>query len=184
MPITAPKDARTPVKRAVPRKAAQPLAEKQDPVKSRQENINGFGSLFATLLVMRGQYADAGAISIHLPPLSKALAEAADSDEKLASLLDSGNTVSPYMAIAAAAMPLMMQFLANHGRIDAEKAAGLGGIMSPDALEAKVRNDLEKQKIELLREAREAKETSAALLAEMQAEKQAGNGSIAERTAL
>jgi hypothetical protein len=160
MPIAA-SQGNTPAKRAAPktsaaRKTPQPL---RDPTDAREQGLLGIFQVAAAICVMRGLYPDAGACSVHGPAISREAAILAQSNEGIARGLDYLIQMGPYSALLTAILPFGLQIAANHGRIDAGKAAGLG-IMDPAALEAKVKADVEQQKLAFMQQAKDAKEAA------------------------
>jgi hypothetical protein len=73
-------------------------------------------------------------------------------------------------------MPMVMQFLANHGVIDAKRAIG-GNIVPPEVLESQMRADIarmqaeaQREQLEAIREAQSAQAEYEKVMAEMAAE--------------
>jgi len=156
-----------PQKRSTPKtSAARMPAVTVSPRSAREEGLNGLGQVASAILVMRGLYADAGAISLHMPAVSRETAALADTNEGIAKGIDYLISMGPYSALITAIMPLALQIAANHDRIDASKAAGLG-VMPPAALEAKVKAEAEALTLAVLRQASEATDKTAAAKAEL-----------------
>jgi hypothetical protein len=101
-------------------------------------------------------FADAGAIQIHGPNVARETASLADQDERIGKGLDYLISAGPYAGLLTALLPLGMQIAANHGRIDAKAASGLGGVMPPEMLEARVKADMAKMKAEFVRQTQES----------------------------
>lgn len=152
-PAPAARKPRTPAARPAPAVPAVPTR-----LQEREENLNGLGKITALLLTLRGSYADAGAIAQHGPGVCHETAVLAESDEKIGSLVDYLNSAGPYMGLAAAMLPLAMQFLANHGRLDATRLPPESGVIPPDVLEARVRAEMETQRLRFLKAAQEARQ--------------------------
>jgi hypothetical protein len=106
----------------------------------RAESIDGMFKMVSMVCVMRGQYADAGAINEHSPNIAREVASIANTNEQVAKLIDSFGSVGPYSGLLMAVLPLALQLAANHGRIDAEKVAALD-VKSPAQLEEKFKAD-------------------------------------------
>jgi hypothetical protein len=106
--------------------------------------------------MMREWFADAGALQIHWPNVARETASLADQDERIGKAIDYLVSAGPYAGLLTAVLPLGMQIAANHGRIDANAASGLGGVMPKEMLEAKVKADMEKAKAEFIRQTRES----------------------------
>jgi hypothetical protein len=132
----------------------------------RTDAIDGVFQLAGMGLVMAGQYADAGAIDMHGHGVSLELAELAGKNEGIAKAVDSLLQVGPYAGLVVAMMPLVMQVLANHKVIAADKMPPSSGVVKPESLEAQVKAAMAKQALEALHAQKEAEEE----LARMQAE--------------
>jgi hypothetical protein len=135
---------------------------------AREEAANGIFQLAGFGCVVTHQYADAGAISMHGPTISRELAQTAETSEPIAKALDYIMDAGPYAGLIVAVMPLVLQLMANHGVIKAELVSG-GGVVPPKALESQVKADMAKQAAEALR-AQEAAEEEMAILAARLAE--------------
>jgi hypothetical protein len=116
----------------------------------RQENFEGIGQLASFGCIVTGNFADAGAISMHWPNVSKEAAELAESNEYVARAADFLGQVGPFSAILAAALPLAFQILANHKVIPAAKMGG-AGVVDPQTLESQVKTQMALQALEALK---------------------------------
>jgi hypothetical protein len=142
MPIdTAPAVQPKAPARKIPAKPPAP-PRPADKTASRRENLDGILKIVSYACVMRGQYADAGAFSQHGPGVATEVASLAETNEKIASWVDYLSEAGPYMGLAVATLPLVMQILANHGRLDVDKLPPDSGIIEPALLERKVRADM------------------------------------------
>jgi hypothetical protein len=101
--------------------------------------------MIGLFLCMKGAYADAGAIAQHGPGLARETALLAESNPRIASVVDYLTEAGPYMGIIVVALPLALQLAANHGRIDASKMPPGSGVLPPEILEAKVKAEMAKQ---------------------------------------
>ena len=137
--------------------APQPQASR---LQAREDALNGIGRITTLLLCLRGAYADAGAVAHHAPPFFRETATLAETDDKIASVIDYLTEAGPYMGLVATGLPLVMQILANHGRIDASRLPPESGVIAPDALAARVKSDMEKQRLEFLRQAEESRQAA------------------------
>lgn len=117
-------------------KAATPAASNR--VTGRAEALTAYGDIIGAICILRGQFADAGAIAIHQDPLALAVARTAETNDKLAQFIDRLTATGPVAEIFMAGLPLAMQLMANHGKIDASQASGFGGIIDPKQLEQKM----------------------------------------------
>lgn len=80
---------------------------------------------------------DAATITVYAEPLAEAMQQTAEQVPQFAAVLDKVLTVGPYGALLAAAMPLAVQLLANHGVLPEQVATAMGA-MSPEELMAQV----------------------------------------------
>lgn len=147
---------------APPAKPKTPtVAEKKAVIakSERLEGLNGILSLASFGLIAGKQFADAGAVSLHGPKLMEEIAELAEANSKIAEGIDRLISVGPYAGLVAAGMPLILQFMVNHGAIQ----AGIGGTVSGKVLDAQVKTELMKQEQEALRRQREAESELEAL---------------------
>jgi len=119
---------------------------------SREEALTGLGQLAYIPLLATKQYADAGALDMHGPGISREIAILAAREERVAKIVDPLLMVGPYAALVAAVLPLAMQLAVNHGRVD----AGPMNTVPASALESRVKTQLAKMEAEQLRLQREA----------------------------
>jgi hypothetical protein len=156
MPIGQPVTRSTPpAKRQTPRRPA--LAQTpQSHHEAREQGLLGLGQIGQAICMMREWFADAGAIQIHWPNVARETASLADQDERIGKVIDYLVSAGPYAGLLTAVLPFGMQIAANHGRIDANAASGLGGVMPPEMLEARVKADMAKMKAEFVRQTQEA----------------------------
>lgn len=138
--------------------------------KDRREGVEGVFSLGAMFSLMRGNYADAGAMSLHGPKIAHETVLLGKKNEQIGKVLDLLGQAGPYAGITFAVLPLVAQLAVNHGRIDADKASGIQGVMSPAALEAKVKGELAEMELEALKEQQKAELALAELKAEQDKE--------------
>lgn len=117
----------------------------------RTEGLLGLAQLGQGLCLMFGQYADAAAIGNHFPPLAKEVANVADSSDVVAKPLDLLIEVGPYGALVAAAMPLVMQLMANHKMLDASRLGGQG-VVPPEVLESQMKAQVMQMQAQAMRE--------------------------------
>jgi hypothetical protein len=159
MPITqAPK---SPGKSSTPRssQASAPVVSESPRDKDRREGVEGVFSVASMVALMRGMYADAGAFSLHGGKIARETMLLGKSNEQIGKVLDILGQAGPYTGIIFATIPLVAQLAVNHGRIDADKAAGIQGVMSPAALEAKVKAELAEMELEALKQQKAAEAT-------------------------
>lgn len=93
-----------------------------------EEGLNGILQLICVPLIGAGAWADVAAVSLHGPALSKAIAQTADHDERLAAILDKALQVGPYGLVLTALMSLGAQIGVNHGAIPGEAARFFGAL--------------------------------------------------------
>lgn len=148
-----------PQKRAAAKKAAAPAATSDVPAKpliqQRYEGLLGLAQLGQGICLMAGLHADAMTISQMFPPIAIEVAKIADDNDTVAQPLDFIIKVGPYGALIAAAMPFVMQILANHKVIDATKAMGQG-IVPPEVLEAQMKAEMARMQTEAMRQQQQA----------------------------
>jgi len=163
MPITAPA---APQKRSPRTNTITPQAAPLSPkARERKEGLQGWAQIAAIGCLAKGWYADAGTISIHAPAICDETARIADKEEKLAKGLDWLTMTGPYAALFAAALPMGLQFLVNHNKMEAPP--GVEGVMPKEAIEARVRADLAKMQAEALKIQKEAEKELAEVQASM-----------------
>lgn len=131
----------------------------------RREAVDGAFQLAGFALIVGRQYADAGALGIHGPAISRELVDLSDKNEKIAKALDYLTEAGPYAGLIVATMPLILQVMANHGIVKAEMVA-TGGVVPPAALESQVKADMARQAAEALRAQHEAEAQLSALAQE------------------
>jgi hypothetical protein len=131
----------------------------------RRDAVDGIFQLAGLGCIITGQYADAGAITMHSPPISEEVAELAEKNQKIAGALDTLLEVGPYAGLIAAVMPLVLQILVNHKIFPADKMAG-ANIVKPEVLESQVKTQMARKAMEALQMQKDAEEE----LAKMQAE--------------
>ena len=154
---------RRPQKQATPGKPRLVIKGK---TAEREESLNGIMQLATFGLVVTKQYADAGAVGKHGPALAHETAVLAESNERIAKGIDYLEQVGPYAGLITAAMPLVLQILANHSVLNAEALAG-AGVVHPDTLAAQVQADMARQAAQALREQMAAQDELATLQGEM-----------------
>jgi hypothetical protein len=162
MPIdTSPRPAapKTPARKPA-RAPARAPAVAADKTTARQEALSGIGKLATALLVMKGSYADAGAVAQHGPNVSRETALLAESNEKIASVVDYLTEAGPYMGLISAILPLALQLAANHNRLDASKLSPEFGVLPPDVLEKRIRAEVQEERARLEREMVQARAAS------------------------
>lgn len=152
MPVTVNTTA-PPVKKSTPVKKTAVNLKTQE----RAESINGFGQLGQAVLLMVKQPADAGAVAAHWPNISLEIAKLADTDERVARMIDNLETVGPYAGIITAVMPFALQILVNHDKLPAEPMANMG-ILTKRAMEAKVSKSMAEAEVIAIQQEKEALE--------------------------
>lgn len=140
----------------------------------REEAANGFFQLAGLGCIMMGQFSDAGAVNIHGPGISHVAAKMAKTNDLIAKGLDSLLNVGPYAELIAVLSPLVLQLLANHKIVPAEKLAG-ANVVKPEVLESQVKTQLAMQAMEQMRLQRLVEEEMRVMQEEMMAE-QNGSG--------
>jgi hypothetical protein len=151
---------------APPSHATKPTAaEKKSSgiLAERTDALNGLGQLAQVPLIATKQYADAGAVGLHWPDVAKEIAKLADSEPRIAQLIDPLIKVGPYTGLVAAVLPFMLQIGVNHGRVQ----AGVMGTVPGSTLDAQVQSSLAKAELEALTVQNEAEKAVAAMREEI-----------------
>jgi hypothetical protein len=143
--------------------------------KAREEAANGVGQIISFGAMAAGQLPDAGAIGMHWPNISHEAAQIAETDEKMAGILDKLLEVGPYGNLIVVVLPFIAQILVNHGVLKPEQMAG-ANVVHPDSLAAQVRAHMARQAMDAIKMQQQAEADLAALQAEMMASQQASNG--------
>jgi hypothetical protein len=152
------------------KRAARPAqSSRADLTAAREKGLTGIGQIGVVVCVAKGWYADAATVKDHAPNLARETAKLAEEYDEVGNVLDAIIGVGPFTAILAAGLPFVLQLLANHGRIDAEKA-GIAGIEDPQDLEARMIAEVERTKLVVqLARKRERAELDA-MIAELETE--------------
>lgn len=141
----------------------------------RQEAVDGIFQIVGLGCIITGQYADAGAISMHGPPIAQEVASLAEKNEQIAKGVDALLQVGPYAGLVAAVMPLVLQLMVNHNVVPAEKLAN-ANVVKPEVLEAQVKTHMARQAMEAM-QAQKAAEEELRLMHEEMASSQNGQNS-------
>lgn len=139
---------------------------------ARHEAATGIAQLVGFGCIVTRQYADAGAIGMHSPPIIDELVALSDKNETIGKALDYLTEAGPYAGLIVAVMPLALQIMANHGIVKAELISG-AGVVPPQALESQVRADMARQASEALKAQQAAEKELASLAAAMRDQQQA-----------
>jgi hypothetical protein len=136
---------------------------------ARHEAATGIAQLVGFGCIVTRQYADAGAIGMHSPPIIDELVALSDKNETIGKALDYLTEAGPYAGLIVAVMPLALQLMANHGIVKAELISG-AGVVPPQALESQVRADMARQAAEALKAQQTAEAELASIAAQMRPE--------------
>lgn len=147
---------------------ATPIHHSLNLGEQREEAANGFFQLAGLGCIMFGQFADAGAISMHGPNISTVAAKMAQTNELIAKGLDSFLTVGPYAELIGVTLPLVMQLLANHKVVPADKLSG-ANVVPPEMLESQVKTQMAAQAMEQIKMQQQAEQELARMREEMMA---------------
>lgn len=139
MPIT---DNAPPVRTAAPKPARESAT-----LKARSDALCGFGQLAQVPLMATKQYADVGTITAHWPGVAHEIAKLADSQPKIAQLIDPLLQVGPYTGLITALLPFVLQIAVNHKAV----APGAMGTVHPDTIAAQVEAQIAKGELEALK---------------------------------
>lgn len=160
MPIVS-----TPPPVGAQRQASKPTSsKKQTLTEQRIDAINGLGQLAQVPLLATKQYADAGAVGMYWPGISKELATLAESQPAIANVIDPLMKVGPYTGLVAAILPFLMQIAVNHNRIQ----PGSMGTVPATTLEAQIKTSMAEAELHALRTQMEAEEQAARMRQEME----------------
>jgi len=135
--------------------AQQPVNEGKSQNQLRFEGLMGLAQLGQGVCLMAGLHADAMTIGKFFPPVAAEVANIADDNETVAGPIDFIIKIGPYGALIAAAMPLVMQVLANHNIVDATSMHGYG-VVPPAVLEAQMKAEMMRMQAEAMREQQQA----------------------------
>jgi hypothetical protein len=167
MPFEGVRNAAPPPKVTAPRPAAAPKKSSGKQA-LREEAANGIGQIVAFGAMVSGQLADAGAIGMHWPGMAHEAAVTAETDAKMAALLDKLLEVGPYGNLIIATLPLVAQLLVNHSLVKLEAMAG-AGVVHPDALTAQVRAEMARKAMDAMRDQQRAESELKQMAAQMAA---------------
>lgn len=134
---------------------AEVVTQPDSPLNRRAEGLSGLFQLAQGFCLMTNQYADAATIGQHHAPICIELAKLSDQYEWLAKPVDLLIEVGPFTALLAAALPMTLQLMANHGRLDASKFVGQG-IVPPEVLHAQMQANVARMQAEAMREQQRA----------------------------
>lgn len=150
------------------RKTAEPTPE--TPVRSevRRQGLLGIAQGAQLVSIMRGNLADAGAISKYSPQLVNETVILAEQDKYVALGVDTLTRIGPYTPVLMIAIPFALQIMANHGKVNAEALASVQGldIVPPDVLATQMKAHVAQMQAEAMREQRDAER----ILRQMEAE--------------
>ena len=160
MPIEPAKPPAPAAKARKPAAIAPTRTSRRD---TRENAINEVGGGISLIAAMKGWYADAGTIAMHGPKFAKELALVADDNEQIATWLDYLTQSGPWLGVMKAALPMILQFAANHGRIDVSKLPPDAGVVEPKILEERVRAEMRNASARVLAEIRQIEQQTADL---------------------
>ena len=153
-----------PVKKTAPRSVKESSV-----LNERTDALNGIAQIVQLPLIAIHWYADVGALTIHWPNVAREVATLAESQEKIAALIDPLIRIGPYTALIAAGLPLVMQVAVNHGTMP----AGAMGTVPATALAAQVETAMAQQELESLRLQMEAEKAAAVMRSEIEKSRRA-----------
>lgn len=162
-PITPPPNKRGAT--TAPKKTV-PVDNPADTKQEREDALNGLWTAATAFCMMGGQWADAGAISMHGPQISREAAALSLKYEKIGNALDALANVSPFANLLGATLPLIFQLAANHKMIPAH---GIPGIKDPGVLESQMRVEQQRMAMEYQKMAAQEKADLDAMMEEMNA---------------
>lgn len=171
----APQKRSSPAQSSVSRETSKPAPGLNMKDEARKENVTGVFAAVSMVAIMRGNYADAGAVSMHGPKVARELVLLGKTNEPVGKVLDLLGQAGPYTGIIFVTLPLLAQLAVNHERIDGSKVSGIPGVMSKAALENQVKGELAEKELEILREQQEAEKSRNALADAMRDNADAAN---------
>lgn len=121
----------------------------------RTEAVAGVFQLAQYGCILTRQYSDAAAIGMHGEPIAVEVSKLAAQEDKVAQVVDYLLEVGPYAGLIAATMPLVLQLLANHKVLPANKVQG---VVPPDVLSMRMEATLAKQAADQLAAARQMRD--------------------------
>jgi hypothetical protein len=142
---------------------------------ARAQALIDLGQFAQLPLMITKQYADAGAFQVHWPNISKEVAKLADTDERIAKIIDPLMQVGPYVGILAAVTPFIVQIAVNHHRIPAGSMGSVPAITLTSQIEA----GLAKSELEALTIQRNAEAEAATVRREIDHARRALTDSMA-----
>lgn len=135
----------------------------------RTEAVAGLGQLAQVPLLATKQFADAGAVGLYWPSISKEIAELAETQEPIANLIDPLMKIGPYTGLVAAILPFFMQIAVNHGRV----APGSMGTVPASTLEAQIKTAMAQAELEALKTQQQAEQAARAMREEIEESRRA-----------
>lgn len=145
----------------------------------RAEGLEGISQLAGFGCLVRGWYADSAAIGMHAPGICREAALLAEKNEGFGRVLDYLTEAGPYMALLTAAMPLAMQVLVNHDRLDASSLNQFG-VVPKQTLESRAKRQMAELAQAALREQAAAEKAEQDLRNQMELAHQSMNGQATE----
>lgn len=136
---------------APPRKSAASQRTAVKKTAERENALNGILQITQAGLIATRQLADASAVGIHGPNITKEIAKLADSDAMIARVIDPLIKVGPYTALVGAVLPLVAQIAVNHKMAP----AGMLGTVSGELLENQMLLSIRQQEAEVQRQREE-----------------------------
>lgn len=138
----------------------------------REEAVNGLFQLGAATCMLLRQPADGAAVAEHGPKIAHETAVIAETNASFAKTIDYITAVGPYAGLMTACLPLILQILANHGKVPAEPLAQFG-IVTPATLTAKMAAQAAANEARMMLEAQEAQREYAEYMAQISHESDA-----------
>lgn len=130
-------------------------AQETEAQKLREQSLGEVFLMGAGVLTMFGQWADAGTLRKFGPPLAHETVALANTYPKIIPILDWLAQATPVASIAGVLMPVVLQFMANHGKIDANRVATVG-VVPPEMLAAEMQAEIMSLQAEAIRKQRMA----------------------------
>lgn len=142
---------------------------------ARQEALEGFGQLAQVPLIATKQYADAAAIGMYWPNISKELAVLAEQQPVIANFIDPLIQVGPYTGLVTAVLPLVLQVMVNHG----VSQPGVMGTVPKNALSAQMEASLAQVELAAMQAQRDAELAAQKMREDIERARREMNNSVA-----
>jgi hypothetical protein len=129
-------------------------------IDSRREGLVGLAQIGAFFATIQGRFADVGTINMYGEDTCREVALIGEESALIGKGLDMLAAAGPYTKLLTTAVPMVLQFMANRGKID-WKAASQLGVMDPQLVAEKAKADIRAMAEAAAREAQLAQQRAA-----------------------